>query len=285
MQFISNTYRIPQRKLNPVARNLALLGNVGIPASSEYQQFIDEQARRYNHVLLIAGEREYEGIATFRETDVEINKIAGRYKNVHFLQNRSIIIDGCKFVGTSLGGYGQTSVMNRFHEKSVQFLDEELDDRDLPIVALTYRPPFIEDKELREKYGLLGQSFYYPDFSKLFRQPLVTWLYGDNSGTLKDFIQFVHRDVTVMCNSFHYKDSEIDPLKVKLEEKVKEVKPGNPEVKRVHDDSDIDLMLLHHNSFILSSRSPYSHSSHSSHSSSHSDSSSHFSSGSFSDLN
>lgn len=258
MQFISNTYRIPQRKLNPVARNLALLGNVGIPASSEYQQFIDEQARRYNHVLLIAGEREYEGLATFRETDVEINNIARRYKNVHFLQNRSIVIDGCKFVGTSLGGYGQTSIMNRFHEKSVQFLDEELDDRDLPIIALTYRPPFIEDRELREKYGLLGQSFYYPNFSKLFRQPLVTWLYGDNSGTLKDFIQFVHRDVTVMCNSFHYKDSDIDPLKVKLEGKMGEVKTGKSDTKtKPKDNSDIDLMLLHHN--MLTSHSPHSH--------------------------
>lgn len=78
---MGNKVDIPRR-----APFLILAGDIGDPYSAEYVSFIDNVSHKFDRVFLISGNHEYYG-HTIKETDKEIQNLASRYKNVHFLQN------------------------------------------------------------------------------------------------------------------------------------------------------------------------------------------------------
>lgn len=86
---------------------LVLAGDIGNPISnrSEYQLLLQEFKKRYKHVLLVLGNHEFYGLLQ-RSIDMNsvkdiVNEICNE-TGVVFLDMNSVVIDGVRFVGTTL---------------------------------------------------------------------------------------------------------------------------------------------------------------------------------------
>lgn len=99
--------------LKPVAKDLALCGDIGDPWSAVYMDFLAWCSVRWERVFLLAGNHEYftEGPATWGSADktysgveAEIRRVASRHSNVFFLQEEVYLIDSVKIaiVGATL---------------------------------------------------------------------------------------------------------------------------------------------------------------------------------------
>ena len=63
------------------------------------EEFLAFQAERYCDIIYIAGNHEY-----YRSTlnDEHIRRVCAKYKNVHFLNNNTVTVDGVNFIGSTL---------------------------------------------------------------------------------------------------------------------------------------------------------------------------------------
>ena len=87
---------------------LALLGDIGYPGSSLYMDFVRELAAsgKFKHILIITGNHEYYKTSKRNWTKEQVDKFLAEFcseiPNVHFLNDSSIEIGGCTFVGSTL---------------------------------------------------------------------------------------------------------------------------------------------------------------------------------------
>lgn len=89
---------------------LILAGDIGYPTMDNYWCFIEDCCKIYKYVLCVSGNHEYynseENKLTIDQIDEIIyenkNEINNKYNNLYYLQNESIIIEGIKFIGTTL---------------------------------------------------------------------------------------------------------------------------------------------------------------------------------------
>jgi hypothetical protein len=83
-------------EVKPIAECLALCGNIGYPFSDVYKKFIENCAKDFKYVFVIAGNHEYYQNPNKRRPMPEINKkiyeVCGLYKNVFYLQNDFVCI-------------------------------------------------------------------------------------------------------------------------------------------------------------------------------------------------
>ena len=69
--------------------------------NAEYYMFFDRVCERFKNVIYVMGNHEhYKG--TFNKTANILREAFSDYKNLHFLDKQSVVIDGVKFVGCSL---------------------------------------------------------------------------------------------------------------------------------------------------------------------------------------
>lgn len=175
--------RLPQ--IPVVARNIALLGDIGYPRSQIYQDFIAQCSERYQRVFLIAGNHEYDH-ARIQDVDRFIGAFAREFPNVHYLQRTSVFVDRYKIIGTTLwtndyfpGTLVKTDSreISRLHNQNLAFLERELRSGALTIVLTHHAPlytreiagPFWEHPRARAFFNRLDH---------LFTPPLVAWGFG-----------------------------------------------------------------------------------------------------------
>lgn len=210
LEFRKNRYPfIPAR-----APHIALLGDIGRPFSSVYARFIGDLSRRFHTVIFVAGNHEYYSSTnrpvTVAELKGRIHAVCGQYKNVHFLDNRAMFIDGVRILGSTLwtfippemwsagrkrmNDYRMTFVekyadinvgvplapehTTKWHEDAVEWLKEELRATSSPTVVLTHHAPsHIGTSDPKYKNDD-DQCFYSTDLTALFKHPVVAWAYG-----------------------------------------------------------------------------------------------------------
>lgn len=199
------------------ADNIALLGDIGKPFSKVYQRLIVDLSKRFKNVIVVAGNHEFfspkRRKLTVGEIRAQMEDIASLYKNVHYLENKSIILDGVRFLGCTLWTsipcdmwkhvrkkmndyrmcyiqkYDDTNIgvplspehTTFWHDQSVSWLKEQLDIPgyvDTPTVILTHHCPYKIGTGNPEFEGTPTQCCYATDLSSLFRKPLLTWAYG-----------------------------------------------------------------------------------------------------------
>jgi len=91
--------------ITPNADILCLAGDIGIPASKQYHEFIAKAHAAFKHVIVIAGNHEYWRSVpnTMEETDAYIRQLCRQYPNVHYLTNgENVVIDDLNFIGATL---------------------------------------------------------------------------------------------------------------------------------------------------------------------------------------
>jgi predicted phosphohydrolase len=80
---------------------LILAGDIGNPLSNIFDEFIKYVANIYKTVLYITGNHEYYN-NSIENIDVILEEKLAKYNNVYFLNNKVKIIEGIKFIGSTL---------------------------------------------------------------------------------------------------------------------------------------------------------------------------------------
>jgi len=136
---------------------LCLLGDIGNPRTKIYENFLRLQAYEHDHVLLLSGNHEYHSTKidriTMQETDDIINEICYKIGNITYMDNKTVELDGYKFIGSTLWGnipkrymdnvsksydfrstlYDENrmfspKIMNVLNKNSTNFITKELED-------------------------------------------------------------------------------------------------------------------------------------------------------------
>lgn len=102
LEFRNNYYPFIHRR----APNIALLGDIGKPHSHVYMRLIRDLSRRFERVIIIAGNHEYYRSGSQRWTVYEIQEklyaLASEFDNVCFLERQTTYIDGVRILGATL---------------------------------------------------------------------------------------------------------------------------------------------------------------------------------------
>ncbi|WBR14737.1 Metallophosphoesterase [Pandoravirus kuranda] len=86
---------------------LILAGDIGSPKQPSYGAFLGAMAARYEHVIVIAGNHEYYGgtssdAPTMADLALLMREACAPHANVHLLDDESVVIDGVRYVGSTL---------------------------------------------------------------------------------------------------------------------------------------------------------------------------------------
>ena len=71
--------------VKPVARYLALAGDIGIPGHPVYESFLRYASQHWDQVFYVAGTHEYRNKHLFHETHKKILDSTKKYTNIHYL--------------------------------------------------------------------------------------------------------------------------------------------------------------------------------------------------------
>eukprot|EP00462_Mataza_sp_D1_P001513 CAMPEP_0175095284 /NCGR_PEP_ID=MMETSP0086_2-20121207/4064_1 /TAXON_ID=136419 /ORGANISM="Unknown Unknown, Strain D1" /LENGTH=324 /DNA_ID=CAMNT_0016368503 /DNA_START=56 /DNA_END=1027 /DNA_ORIENTATION=- len=98
--------------ITPSAPILALLGDIGCPATDmeSYKNFLNEMADRFEHVIVLAGNHEFyqthwrqsAAPLTCSEIKQVIQCLCDKRPNLHFLDRKSIVLNGIRICGATL---------------------------------------------------------------------------------------------------------------------------------------------------------------------------------------
>lgn len=83
---------------------LVLAGDIAIAnrASSTLTPFLDSVTDRFAHILYIPGNHEYYSDGSLLRVDAKLENACKRYPNVHYMNRKTKVIDGVKFIGATL---------------------------------------------------------------------------------------------------------------------------------------------------------------------------------------
>jgi len=90
--------------LKDIPRNapvLALIGDIGNPFSQLYDDFVSEMSKKFDLVLIVAGNHEYY-FGEISDVDKKIEEICSQFGNVHYLQRKKIEYNDVVILGATL---------------------------------------------------------------------------------------------------------------------------------------------------------------------------------------
>lgn len=199
LEFRGKSYPI----IEPKAKYLALLGDIGYPRMDNYHKFIEMQIPKFKRIFIIAGNHEYYS-HKYIDTLKYMIEYFNTLPNVTFLNNSSFITDeNIKIVGSTLWSHipiSETGFIienmndyhkikkerakitpvdtNQWHKESVEFISKELQ-TDMPTIVLSHHVPYNSLDFIPEQFHTSKcLSAYYSDLSYLFKPPLKYWLFG-----------------------------------------------------------------------------------------------------------
>ena len=228
IQYISDIHLEFYKKLNSLppilveAPVLVLAGDVGYPTLPIYWEFLEQCSRDFKHVVLITGNHEYyhsnTSIKKGRILPIpmmdelirsELNRRA--LSNIHFLQNSSIVLEGIRFVGSTLWSLishgsemevsvtmsdftrsfeGDMDVMNslsvqtynQMYDVSYDYIEETLKtESPEPTVVITHHLPsykMIADKYAGSRINCAFASNTLEELASVGVQTPTTWICG-----------------------------------------------------------------------------------------------------------
>ena len=196
-----------------------------------YYLFFDEVCDKFKNVIYIMGNHEhYKG--TFNKTADILRTALSEYKNLHFLDNQSVDIDGVKFIGATLWANANTEdalaavklqfAMNDFrlikvcddkgnyrkfspydvrreYNLSKLFLESTLN-TEQPCVVVTHHAPSLKSISDAYKDDIDLNTLYASDLEYLMKDNVKLWCHGHTHHAF----DYKIGDTRVVCNPRGY---------------------------------------------------------------------------------
>lgn len=215
----------------PDADVLILAGDIGVvgKSSNEYIALLRKFRERYEKIVLIAGNHEHyrssqcDVISELTEICIETDVV--------FLNNSSVIIDGVKFVGSTLWSMADYSVAgslrdigkvfknvneyNAEHKRCFNFLKSELENPvNIPICIITHHlPSFNLCHPKFSAYGKVNTGFYTEILDKLNLDNVKYWFCGHTHESCVYNHKVDDKNVKIIVNPMGYpgesRDTEV----------------------------------------------------------------------------
>lgn len=196
-----------------------------------YYTFFDAVCDKFKNVIYIKGNHEHYK-STFGKTTDILRSALSQYKNLHFLDNQSVDIDGVKFIGSTLWANANTDdaltavklqfAMNDFrlikvcdekgnyrkfspydvrreHNVSKLFLEDALN-TDQPCVVVTHHAPSLKSIADVYKDDTDMNTLYASDLEYLMNSNVKLWCHGHTHTPF----DYKIGDTRVVCNPHGY---------------------------------------------------------------------------------
>ncbi len=182
----------------PAADVLILAGDIGSPLSRPdiYREFLKETKTRYAHVILVAGNHEYRDLKNHdRSAVLSLLHMMCEEQGVLVLDRSSVIIEGVKFLGTTLWSQLHPSAATiecganlpfpnleeylTEYAKCVEWLRQEISSHPKNVVITHHLPTaqVMHPKFLR--YGVINTAFVTELIPKVLNcEKVVYWFCG-----------------------------------------------------------------------------------------------------------
>jgi predicted MPP superfamily phosphohydrolase len=214
---------------------IALLGDIGDPMAVKnkfYEHLISGLAPHYKGVFVVAGNNEYYSGRPMEDVNRRIEEICGRQGNVHFLNNRKVVIelskdrkvtiigstlwtyipkDSQEYVKKRISDYGKIYIdeVNRFvpeinnelHDLAVKFIEKELGAAE-DVIVLTHHAPLTVGTTNPKYEGDVTNFAYATDLSRLFSAGTPkAWCFGHTHWQ----VDFEFNGVKILSNPMGYR--------------------------------------------------------------------------------
>ena len=214
LEFFENEEFPKYARNNPI---LILAGDIGNTGNTSLLNFLAYCSKTWETVLYVPGNHEYYVRQTMEEIDKGITEMIKQFPNIFYLNNKSVVINGIKYVGSTYwskpidwtmindfrciyvskqrsGQYNKitTKIMGSLHDRDLAFLERENGD-----VIITHFPPM--KKCLRESDNL---SYFVNNTDMSRFKNVKTWI----SGHTHQSYDFLDNGVRFVSNQIGYKD-------------------------------------------------------------------------------
>lgn len=196
-------------------------------------RFFEEVSKNFKDVIYIMGNHEHYKFS-YRETEICLRDFLSEYKNIHFLQNQSFVIDGVRFIGSTLWTdmnkncpltkNALEQYMNDFriikfkdmndnyfkftpdiaygeHRNAINFIGHELADHpDQKCVVVTHHAPSFQSVHPKYADQTLMNGGYASDLEHVFTDNVKLWVHGH----MHDSFDYVVGSSRVVCNPYGY---------------------------------------------------------------------------------
>lgn len=196
LEFYGSLSKFPLHRIEVVADDLALLGDIGYPSTKAYSDFLRFCSENWRRVFVIPGNHEYyhgEGIA---KTDEKIAEVCSQFPNVMFLQ-RSVyylsadtVLAGCTMwtdvpddMASKMNDYkdipGITPAsIRRLHAQNKAFVKKVLDRHaDKQIIFVTHHCPHPKLMSHFDASSDVTEA-YYSDLRPYIKSCVRAWCCG-----------------------------------------------------------------------------------------------------------
>lgn len=203
---------------NPDVDVCALAGDIA--SCSMLSEVYAAFARRFKHIVAVPGNHEFYG-ASFKQVQDVIAESMAKYRNLHVLQNNTVMIENQRFVGSTLwfkdraDNFMFEHTMNDFrliHEfrdwvyveniEARRFLAEAISADD--VVVTHYIP---SHSVVAPEYQNADNRFFVTEMGALLSVPKA-WVHG-HTHTSSD--QTLESGTRVICNPRGYHGYELNP--------------------------------------------------------------------------
>lgn len=223
---------------------LALVGDIGNPYHKNLFRFFEKISGKYKHIFYIAGNHEYYScghtVHTNSECKKEIQTLCQKFKNIYFMDNDIITIDGINFVGSTLWSNVPSEsvaivsksindykyiyindqlnkkitvdITNHWNADCVNFIRKSLDLVDGPVVILTHHAPLFNDTVKSivcadpkfDSSQIISAFHNNLDWILDKSDDIIAWIFGHTHYSNK----FIYKDITFATNQLGYQSEQ-----------------------------------------------------------------------------
>ena len=249
LQVASGFYLLPrfrpklQDLIKPSAKYLALLGNVHqIVESKTHRESISEVCNRFEKVFYVAGTREhyvnclYPSMIDKEVLVADFKSWASSLKNLYFLDDEAVDLDGFRIIGTTLwsnippssvklveayltayrliSSRGQpirAETTNLWHREAVSLLKKEISESTKPVIVLTHHAPMMKKDVSPDCLTLACQTAFGTSLTEMFDPKVKLWCFGQEHWTC-DLVYNKTRVVSNPWTGVNYRDDLVIEL-------------------------------------------------------------------------
>lgn len=202
----------------PKCPTLIIAGDVGTPYNDKFYIFIKRMSQRFDTVLFVAGNHEYESGCLFDQHKYLqikpiLKQVLGQFSNVHFLDNSvyklndRVVIAGTTLWSMPMFKPTETDISRAInhieqHNKCIKFIEntcKEYKNNNIVMVS-HYVPTFKLIEPRYTKHGKFKGSWFCTDLEHLIKSPMKAWICGHSHSVISADVN----DVFCGINAYGY---------------------------------------------------------------------------------